>query len=170
MWSAGEFFHDVKERLEWLLAYARQLSVKYALAIIGVAAAVLATSAALNAWVYYTAHECTIALLQQQQADDAAIRISGFIKQIAAEVSWLVEPSSSGTSDDDRRVDALRLLRVLKPVTSLSLIDPQGQEVLVVSRLGPDAVRSGRSFAEDTNYLRAKRRGFQLGKVYFQRE
>ena len=71
----------------------------------------------------------------QLQADAAAAKIRQFINEIVSQIGWTTQlPWSAGTIEQ-RRFDALRLLRQVPAVTELALLDASGHEQFRVSRL-----------------------------------
>lgn len=146
----------------------QRLSAKVAAATIGVAASVLIIAGGLGISVFVDAQMKTIAALHQLQAETAAAGIRRFVDDLESHLRWLIAPSWTISNDDDRRVDALRTLRALPPVSTLRLLDPQGREQLRVSRLGPDIAGSGADFSQTEAYTTARRQGRHVGPVYFQ--
>ncbi|POR53086.1 ATP-binding protein [Bosea psychrotolerans] len=145
-----------------------RLSIKVAAAIVGVAALVLVCAGGMSLWLVLGAQMRTVTALHQLQAATAAERILRFVDELESHLRWLIAPSWSSTNEDDRRIDALRTLRALAPVSTLRLLDPQGQEQLRVSRLGPDVAASGADFGRTDAYRAARRQGRHVGPVYFQ--
>ena len=146
----------------------RRLSIKVAAAIAGIAALVLVCAGGMSLWLILGAQMRTVTALHQLQAATAAERILRFVDELEAHLRWLIAPSWSSTNEDDRRIDALRTLRALAPVSTLRLLDPQGREQLRVSRLGPDVAASGADFGRTDAYLAARQQGRHVGPVYFQ--
>ncbi|MBL8571674.1 MAG: sensor histidine kinase [Phreatobacter sp.] len=108
-----------------------------------------------------------IASMHQLQATTAAASIQRFVDDIETHLRSLIGPSWASTGEDDRRVDALRMLRALPAVSTLRLVDPQGREQLRVSRLGPDIAGSGTDLGQTEAYGAARQRGRHVGAVYF---
>lgn len=146
----------------------RRLSIKVAAAIAGIAALVLVCAGGMSLWLILGAQMRTVTALHQLQAATAAERILRFVDELEAHLRWLIAPSWSSTNEDDRRIDALRTLRALAPVSTLRLLDPQGREQLRVSRLGPDVAASGADLGQTEAYLAARQQGRHVGPVYFQ--
>jgi len=110
----------------------------------------------------------TITALHQLHAETAAAGILRFVDDLESHLRWLIAPSWASSTEDDRRVDALRTLRALPPVSTLRLLDPQGREQLRVSRLGPDIANSGADLSLTEAYATARQQGRHIGPVYFQ--
>lgn len=146
----------------------RRLSIKVAAAIAGIAVLVLVCAGGMSLWLILGAQMRTVTALHQLQAATAAERILRFVDELEAHLRWLIAPSWSSTNEEDRRIDALRTLRALAPVSTLRLLDPQGREELRVSRLGPDVAASGADLGRTEAYLAARQQGRHVGPVYFQ--
>lgn len=146
----------------------RRLSIKVTAAIAGVAALVLVCAGGMSLRFVLGAQMKTVTALHQLQAATAAERILRFVDELEAHLRWLIAPSWSSANDEDRRIDALRTLRALAPVSTLRLLDPQGREQLRVSRLGPDVTASGADLSQTDAYLAARQQGRHVGPVYFQ--
>ena len=78
-------------------------------------------------------------------------------------------PWSAG-SIEQRRFDALRLLRQVPAITELAQLDASGKERLRVSRLAMDVVGSGTDFSNDPKFTEAVAHKVYYGPVYFRRE
>ena len=76
------------------------------------------------------------------EARSAASKIQGFIGGITSQLGWLVQLPWTEEADERRRIDALRLLRQVPAIVSLTLVDGTGQERLYVSRIGLNRVES----------------------------
>ena len=78
-------------------------------------------------------------------------------------------PWSAG-SIEQRRFDALRLLRQVPAITELAQVDSTGKERLRVSRLAMDVVDSGLDLSKDPKFTEAVAHKVYYGPVYFRRE
>jgi len=76
------------------------------------------------------------------QAEGIADKLAQFIKETQSQVGWTTQLPSTVGSIEQRRFDAVRLLRQAPAITELSLLDAQGKEFLKVSRLAMDVVGS----------------------------
>src|SRR5436189_39722 len=80
-------------------------------------------------------HKTSLIRIQHEQAEAASGKIGRFIREIEAQLGWTTQlPWIEGTLEQ-RRVDAVRLLRQVPAITELAQIDPSGTERLRVSRL-----------------------------------
>ena len=71
---------------------------------------------------------------------------------------------------EQRRFDALRLLRQVPAITELAEIDATGHEQLRVSRLAMEVVGSGVDVSKDPSFAEAVAHKVYFGPVYFRRE
>src|SRR6187401_3406457 len=71
---------------------------------------------------------------------------------------------------EQRRFDALRLLRQVPAITELSQLDSTGKEQLRVSRLAMDVVGSGLDLSKDPKFAETVAKKVYYGPVYFRRE
>ena len=77
---------------------------------------------------------------------------------------------STGSSIEQRRFDALRLLRQAPAVTELSLLDAEGKEFYKASRLAIDVVGSGADYSKEAKFTEAMAKKVYYGPVYLRRE
>jgi Cache domain len=104
------------------------------------------------------------------QAEGAAAKIGQFIKEIESQLGWTTQLPWSAGSIEQRRFDALRLLRQVPAITELAQLDATGKERLRVSRLAKDVVGSGADLSNDPKFTEAAARKVYYGPVYFRRE
>src|SRR6516225_11886233 len=147
-----------------------RLFFKYALLFVLVVVLALLANGAFEVWFTYQEHKGSLISIQQQQAVAAADKIEEFITQIESQVGWTTQlPCTDGTLDQ-RRFDALRLLRQVPPITELAQIDASGHEQLRVSRLAMEVVGSGNDMSKDPAFTEAVAHKVYYGPVYFRRE
>ncbi|HEY6602746.1 MAG TPA: GAF domain-containing protein, partial [Xanthobacteraceae bacterium] len=97
-------------------------------------------------------------------------KIGQFIKEIESQLGWTTQLPWSAGSIEQRRFDALRLLRQVPAITELAQLDATGKERLRVSRLAMDVVASGADLSNDPKFVEAVARKVYYGPVYFRRE
>ena len=120
-----------------------RLFLKYAAALVVVVTLALIANGAFDVWFSYQEQKTALLRIQREQAEAAAGKIGAFISEIESQVGWTTQlPWSAGTLDQ-RRFDALRLLRQVPAITELAEINSTGREQLKVSRLAMDVVGSG---------------------------
>ena len=143
---------------------------KYVALFVGVVAAALLANGLFEIWFSYQEHEDALIRIQHEQAQAAAAKIEQFVQEIQNQIGWTTQlPWSAGTLEQ-RRFDALRLLRQVPAITELSQLDATGHEQLRVSRLAMDVVGSNKDFSQDPKFTEAVAHKVYYGPVYFRRE
>ena len=84
---------------------------------------------------YYQEHKTSLIRIQREQAEAAAAKIRRFVKEIESQLGWTAQLPWSAGSIEQRRFDALRLLRQVPAITELAKLNASGKERLRVSRL-----------------------------------
>ena len=143
---------------------------KYVALFVGVVCGALLANGLFEIWFSYQEHKASLISIQRGQADGAAAKIGQFITEIVSQVGWTTQlPWSVGTMEQ-RRFDALRLLRQVPAVTELAFLDASGTEQLKVSRLAMDQVASKQDLSQDPKFSEAVAHKVYFGPVYFRRE
>ena len=96
-----------------------------------------------EAWLGYHDARARLNELLNAEARLAAVKIEDFLDAIRDQLGWTVQLPWSEDGGDRRRLDALRLLRQVPAVLSLTLVDADGEERLFVSRIGLNRIDSG---------------------------
>jgi signal transduction histidine kinase/putative methionine-R-sulfoxide reductase with GAF domain len=147
-----------------------RLFIKYVALLVSVVVLALIANGAFEIWFSYREHKSALISVQREQARTAADKIGEFITQIQSQVGWTTQlPWSDGTLEQ-RRFDALRLLRQVPAITELAQIDASGHEQLKVSRLTMDVVGSGVDYSNKPEFTEAVAHKVYYGPVYFRRE
>jgi signal transduction histidine kinase len=147
-----------------------RLFVKYVALFITLVVLALVANGAFEVWFSYQEQKTSLVKIQHEQADAAAGKIEQFITEIESQVGWTTQlPWSAGTLEQ-RRFDALRLLRQVPAITELAQIDATGHEQLKVSRLTMDVVGSGVDYSNKPEFADAVAHKIYYGPVYFRRE
>src|SRR5215472_4573506 len=147
-----------------------RLFFKYTFLFVTVVVLALVASGGFEVRFSYQEHKNSLIGIQEQQAVAAADKIEEFITQIESQVGWTTQlPWTDGTLDQ-RRFDALRLLRQVPAITELAQIDAAGHEQLKVSRLTMDVVGSGIDYSGKPEFTQAVAKKVYYGPVYFRRE
>src|SRR5262249_41268735 len=121
-------------------------------------------------YFYYQEHKSSLIRIQREQAVAAAGKIERFVKEIEGQLGWTTQLPWSTGSIEQRRFDALRLLRQVQAITELSQLDSSGKERLRVSRLAMDVVDSGIDYSKEPKFTEAVAHKVYYGPVYFRRE
>ena len=147
-----------------------RLFAKYVALFVAVVGVALLSNGIFEVFFYYREHKAALIRIQHEQAEAAAAKIGQFIKEIESQLGWTTQLPWSAGSLQDRRFDALRLLRQVPAITELSQIDSTGKERLRVSRLAMDVVDSGLDLSKDPKFSEAVANKVYYGPVYFRRE
>jgi signal transduction histidine kinase len=147
-----------------------RLFLKYAGLFVSVVCVALVTNGVFEIWVSYREHKDALIKIQHEQAESAAAKIGQFIKEIESQVGWTTQLLWSAGTIEQRRFDALRLLRQVPAITELAQVDASGKEQLRVSRLAMDVVGSGLDLSKEPKFTEAVKNKVYYGPVYFRRE
>ena len=147
-----------------------RLFLKYAALFVTVVCVALVTNGVFEIWVSYREHKDALIQIQHEQAESAAAKIGQFIKEIESQVGWTTQLLWSAGTIEQRRFDALRLLRQVPAITELAQVDASGKEQLRVSRLAMDVVGSGLDLSKEAKFADAVKNKVYYGPVYFRRE
>jgi signal transduction histidine kinase len=143
---------------------------KYVALFVTIVCAALLANGLLDIWFSYQDHKDSLIRIQQEQAEAAAGKISQFVKEVEAQLGWTVQLPWSASTIDQRRVDAVRLLRLVPAVTEFAQLDPAGRERLRVSQLAVDVLGTDADFSKDPKFVNAMAHRIYYGPVYFRRE
>jgi signal transduction histidine kinase len=147
-----------------------RLFTKYVALFVAVVGAALLSNGIFEVFFYYREHKAALIRIQHEQAESAAAKIGQFIKEIESQLGWTTQLPWSAGSIEQRRFDALRLLRQVPAITELAQVDSAGKERLRVSRLAMDVVDSGLDLSQDPKFKEAVAHKVYYGPVYFRRE
>src|ERR1700726_3429837 len=147
-----------------------RLFTKYVALFVAVVAVALLSNGIFEVFFYYREHKAALIRIQHEQAEAAAAKIGQFIKEIESQLGWTTQLPWSAGSIEQRRFDALRLLRQVPAITELAQVDSTGKERLRVSRLAMDVVDSGLDLSKDPKFTEAVAHKVYYGPVYFRRE
>ena len=147
-----------------------RLFIKYVALFVAVVGAALLSNGIFEVFFYYREHKAALIRIQHEQAEAAAAKIGQFIKEIESQLGWTTQLPWSAGSIEQRRFDALRLLRQVPAITELAQVDSTGKERLRVSRLAMDVVDSGLDLSHDPKFTEAVAHKVYYGPVYFRRE
>jgi signal transduction histidine kinase len=147
-----------------------RLFTKYVALFVAVVGAALLSNGIFEVFFYYREHKAALIRIQHEQAEAAAAKIGQFIKEIESQLGWTTQLPWSAGSIEQRRFDALRLLRQVPAITELAQVDSTGKERLRVSRLAMDVVDSGLDLSQDPKFTEAVAHKVYYGPVYFRRE
>jgi two-component system NtrC family sensor kinase len=147
-----------------------RLFIKYVVLFVAVVAVALLSNGIFEVIFYYREHKAALIRIQHEQAVAAAAKIGQFVKEIESQLGWTTQLPWSAGSIEQRRFDALRLLRQVPAITELAQVDASGKERLRVSRLAMDVIDSGIDLSNDPKFTEAVAHKVYYGPVYFRRE
>jgi signal transduction histidine kinase len=147
-----------------------RLFTKYVTLFVGVVGVALLSNGIFEVFFYYREHKAALIRIQYEQAEAAAAKIGQFIKEIESQLGWTTQLPWSAGSIEQRRFDALRLLRQVPAITEVAQVDSTGKERLRISRLDRDVVDSGLDLSQDPKFTEAVAHRVYYGPVYFRRE
>jgi signal transduction histidine kinase len=148
----------------------RRLFTKYVALFVAVVGIALLSNGIFEVFFYYREHKAALIRIQHEQAEAAAAKIGQFVKEIESQLGWTTQLPWSAGSLENRRFDALRLLKQVPAITELAQLDSTGKERLRVSRLAMDALDSGLDLSKDPKFTEAVAHKVYYGPVYFRRE
>ncbi|MGY8634976.1 cache domain-containing protein [Bradyrhizobium sp. 14AA] len=147
-----------------------RLFTKYVALFVAVVAIALLANGLFEVFFYYREHKASLVRVQHEQAEAAAAKIGQFVKEIESQLGWTTQLPWTAGSIEQRRFDALRLLRQVPAITELAQVDSTGKERLRVSRLAMDAIDSGIDMSNDPKFTEAVAHKVYYGPVYFRRD
>jgi two-component system, NtrC family, sensor kinase len=144
---------------------------KYVVLFAVLVSGALLTSGLVELYFSYRENLAALVALQREQAAGAAARIEAFVRDIERQVGWASQGQVGARQTvEQRRFEFIRLQRQAPAVTEVSQLDPQGRELLRVSRLAMDVVGSGSDFSSDPRFKEARPGRPYFGPVYFRKE
>ena len=129
---------------------------RYFALILALVCGALLISSAIGLYFSYQENKAALASLQQEKAVAAAARIEQFVREIERQLAFAALTQLGEQGDVQRRLEFLKLLRLLPAVTDLARIDAEGRERLAVSRLDMDVVNSGRDRSGEPAFAQAQ--------------
>src|SRR5262245_17614474 len=149
-----------------------RLSRKYIIILVSLVTGTLLASGALSIYSAFEENKRALVALQREKARGAAYSIEKFVKEIESQLGWTTQPQlvAAAAASEQRRVDSIRLLKQVLPITELSHLDNQGLERLRVSRLAMDVIDSRLDYSKDPKFREARSGRTYFGPVYFRKE
>src|SRR6202171_387257 len=147
-----------------------RLFTKYVALFVAVVGVALLSNGIFEVFFYYREHKAALIRIQHEQPEAAPPKSGQFVKEIESQLGWTTQLPWSASSLENRRFDALRLLKQVPAITELAQLDSMGKERLRVSRLAMDVVDSGADFSKDPKFNEAVAHKVYYGPVYFRRE
>ena len=145
---------------------------KYVVLFVAVVTGALLANGIVEIYFSYLENKAALVALQQEKAQAAAARIETFVREIERQLGWVTQPqlATGSAAVEQRRLDYLRLLKQVLPITEVSLLDGTGREQLRISRLAMDVAGSQADLSRDPRFTEAKAGRLYYGPVYFRKE
>jgi signal transduction histidine kinase len=143
---------------------------KYFLLILALVCGVLLISGAIGLYFSYQENKVALSSLQREKAVSAAARIEEFIRQIELQLRFAALPQLGAEGLEQRRLEFIKLIRMVHAVTDIAYIDAAGREQLAESRLGIGVAASGADRSAEPAFREAKPDQTWFGPVYFRKE
>jgi signal transduction histidine kinase len=147
-----------------------QLFRKYFLLILGLVCGALLISGGIGLYFAYQENTVALAGLQREKAAGAAARIEQFVREIEQQVAAAALPQVGTEGLEQRRLEFLKLLRMVDRVTDIAQIDAHGREQLSVSRLKMDEAGKDHDRSQEPAFKNARPGQTWFGPVYFRKE
>ncbi|PDT90963.1 ATPase [Bradyrhizobium sp. Y36] len=140
---------------------------KYLYSIVALVFAALAINTGFDVWFSYREQKQLLAATQREQAASAAIQIGQFVGQIENQIRWLARLPPELSTNEDERLNAIRLLRLSPAIAEIAELDSRGLEQLRVSRRVADKVGSKTDLSASPAFRGANDSRAFYGPVYF---
>ncbi len=160
----------VEEPIQVRRIHRGRLFRKYFLSILGLVCGALLISGAIGLYFSYQENKVALSSLQRDKALNAAARIEDFIRQIELQVENAAMHQLGADGADHRRLEFIKLIKLVQAVTDIAYIDAQGREQLLESRLGIGTAGSGADRSAEPAFRLAKEKQTWFGPVSFRKE
>ncbi len=148
----------------------RSLLRKYIVSFLAVVGIPLLGYTFVSVWYAAEEHRSTLVDVQRANAETAAFRITQFIREIEGQLRWGTHLTWSEAGAEQRRIDALRLLRQVPAITDIAMLDGDGRERVFVSRVSINRPDERTDRSGDAAFVGARSDGVYFGPVYFRRD
>jgi signal transduction histidine kinase len=143
---------------------------KYVVYFVAVVSGALIASGLVQLYFTYQANKEALLNLQREKATAAASRIETYVQEIERQLGWMRLPQVSPQTSEQRRIEYLKLLRIVPAITEVMLLDASGREQLSVSRLGMDVSGGETDFSSDPKFVEARKGKTYFSPVYFRKD
>jgi len=140
---------------------------KYLYSILALAFGALAINTGFDVWFSYREQKQLLAATQREQAASAAIQIGQFVGQIENQIRWLSRLPPELSTNEDERLNAIRLLRLSPAIAEIAELDSRGLEQVRVSRRVADRIGSKADLSASPAFRGANESRAYYGPVYF---
>ncbi len=143
---------------------------KYFLLILALVCGVLLISGGIGLYFSYQENRIALASVQREKAVGAAARIEDHFRQIEKQLAFAALPQFGAEGLEQRRVEFIKLGRLVPDVTDIAQIGADGREELLVSRLTMEQERSNRDRSREPAFREPEPQRTWFGPVYFRKE
>jgi signal transduction histidine kinase/ActR/RegA family two-component response regulator len=143
------------------------LFLKYVVMFVAIVILALAINGASDIWFSYHEQQALLVRIQREQVKSAVDKISQFLNEITAGLSWETQLSWSDTTLNDWQFDAVRVMRQVPALTEIVQLDATGREQFRMSREAPDVIESHVDHSLDAAFTQASANKIYYGPVYF---
>jgi diguanylate cyclase (GGDEF)-like protein len=119
---------------------------KYALIISSLTGGSLLLSGVLNIHDHFEESKHAMISVQREKAEAASARIGEYLLGVEQRIAATATPTP-GVSALEQRIAEIQHLKGVAAIREIALLDPQGKEVLKVSRRAADVLNSGKDYA-----------------------
>lgn len=145
----------------------RSLFRKYFTVLFVAVVAPLLVTSTTDAWFGYGDQRAMLNALLRVEAASGASRIRSFLDDIREQLGWTLQRPWTGGSEEQHRLDSLRVLRQSQAIVDIALVDDAGIERLSVSRIGLNSAGSGDDRSADAAVRAARAAGAWYGPVSY---
>jgi adenylate cyclase len=146
------------------------LFVKYFVTLLIAVVAPLLLGAVSEAWFGYRGQRAALNELLQSESRSATERIQTFIDGIPDQLGWVVQLPWMAGDEERHRIDALRVLRQVPAISSMTLVDEMDRERVFISRQDENRIGLGASMASDPAVKGAHTSKVWFGPVRYERD
>src|SRR5512134_2621992 len=146
----------------------RPIATRYAALVVALLSVALLASGTVETWFSHRERQAALEALQREKAQAAANEVSRFVDDVLRSLDWVTLSAAPARDElDRRRLDFLKLLRLVPAITTATLVDARGRELLRVSRIKPDRLASDIDLSGEPGVNGALRGQAYFGDVYF---
>lgn len=147
----------------------RSLFFKYFVSLFAAVLLPILVGGASEAWFGYRDQRARLNDVLKAESQRASSRIQDFIGAIRDDLGWAVQLAWEDADDDLHKLDALRLLRQVPAIATITLVDGAGRERVFVSRLGFNRMGAHTDLSADPAVVGVRAAKVWYGPVTFER-
>ncbi len=140
---------------------------KYFVVLFAAVSFPMAASGISDAWFGYRDQRAMLSALLGVETTSAAAKIQNFFDTVKDQLGWTVQQAWDGNTSEQHRLDALRAMRQVPAIVSITFVDSAGMERLHVSRVELNRLESGSDRSSDPAIMGALSTGIWYGSVTY---